>query len=266
MPLPIKPSQKEVERRQFDRFAEISKLILDGTIVESEEPDFLVHRPNITLGIELTDLFWEQQPGKTPPQATESLRGMIAEAAGKIYSSQGLPALHVSVHFSHGYVLRKRDITRLSEAIAKLVSANRPDEGGHFEEEYDWENREYFPEEINRISAWRLSGQDRPFFTSPGAAFIPKLEIKDIERALELKEPKLKSYRRNCTEVWLVINCDAGRLATVFEHDEKVLSHQFRSGFDRVFLFRHMAGKVHELCLLQNLELKPPTDPHPPTI
>ena len=244
-----KPTQKQVERWQFDRFRKVSGELAEYRVVDCEEPDFLVHGSERSVGVELIDLYWEQTLGAMPHQAIESLRARIAERAGRIYAASGLPPLHVSIHFNPNFTPTKKDVPRLSHAIAKLVAANVPEEGCSFEEDYDWLNREYFPEEISHLRAARFPVMQKSFFSSPGAAFIPELTKEDIERALVSKEPKVSSYRRQCSELWLVINCDGGHLATVFEHDDEAVRDVFASSFDRVFLFRHIAAKVHELRL-----------------
>jgi hypothetical protein len=241
-----KPSQKEAERWQFDRFRRLSGLLADRGMVEDEEPDFLVSDGRV-VGVELTELFWEDGAGVVPHQAMEALRARIAEVAWGKYDAKGLPPVHVSAHFNPSYIPSKRDVPRLADAIANWAAAHVPEEGSSFSEDYDWDNREYFPDEVNHLGIWRSAGFEKSFFSSPGAAFIPELARSDIERALRLKEPKVQTYRKKCEEAWLLINCDGGRLSNVFELEDAVLEEDFESSFDRVFLFRHMAGKIHEI-------------------
>lgn len=241
-------SKKQIERRQFDRFRHISGLLAIGEIVEDEEPDFLVSDSRV-VGVELTDLFWEEVPGTVPHQAIEALRTRIAKEAWRRYEARHLPAVHVSVYFNPSYVARKQDVKRLSESITSWAAAHIPQMDSEFSEEYDWENREYFPEEVDHLGIWRFHSFNKSFFSSPGAAFIPELTRNDIKRALRLKEPKVQTYRQKCVEAWLVINCDGGRLSNVFELEDAVLEEDFVSSFDRVFIFHHMAGRIHELSI-----------------
>lgn len=249
--MPPQPlSKKQVERWQLDRFIEAFHSFPRGSIEESEEPDFIVDSTERLIGIELTDLYWESPEAGVPQQAQESLRFRIVQAAQSLYGARGLPNLHVSIHFNPSYIPKKRDVQRLAAAIDKLVSNNVPAPGQSYNESYDWENRGYFPEEIYQVGSWNLPGAQGPFFTSPSAAFVPTLESDDIVRALSSKESKLSRYRLRCKEVWLLINFDGGQLSTFFEHDEKVVQQSYLSGFDRVFLLRHVGNKLHELKLL----------------
>lgn len=244
-------TQKQIERWQFDRFIDLCCFEPPEEIKETEEPDFIIRQDGRSVGVELTDLYWEPAPGSVPHQAIESLRARAVDKACSLYSAKGLPALHVSVHFNPSYVPHKKDVSRLAHSVATLIANNVPEEGERFEEDYNWVNRNYFPEEICHVGAWRLPGEDRSLFTSPGAAYVPKLTKNDIERTLVQKEPKISNYRKKCDEIWLVINCDGGQLSTVFEHDDSVLLEEFYSDFDRAFLLRHVAGRVHELKVNQ---------------
>lgn len=243
------PTKKQVERWQLDRFASLFSSFPLGTIEKSEEPDFVVLTPERRVGIELTDLYRETPEGAVPQQAQESLRDRIAKTAGRKYAELGLPPLHVSVHFNPQHMPLKQDVERISTMIANLVAKNVPPPGSSFREDYDWVNRDYFPEEVIHVGAWNLPGADAPFFTSPSASFVPSLEPGDIERALDLKEPKLARYRQRCDELWLLVSCDGGQLSTFFEHEDDVVERTYRSGFNRAFLLRHVAGKLHELRL-----------------
>lgn len=249
-----KPTKKQVERRQFDRFRQIHGALTEGNVVEDEEPDFLVSEGRL-VGVELTELYWEEVSGALPHQATEALRDRIAEMAWRKYDGKELLPVYVSAHFNPSCVLSKRDVPRLSDAIANWAANHIPAEGSPFYEDYDWENRAYFPEEVDHLSIWRFPGFKKSFFSSPGAAFIPELCRNDIERALRLKDPKVETYRKKCDEAWLLINCDGGRLSNAFKLSDGVLDEVFDSSFDRVFLFEHVAAKVHELRLRRAAKL-----------
>lgn len=243
------PSKKEVERWQFNQFISLFPGFPAGQIETSEEPDFIVDTGDLKIGVELTDLYWENPVDSSPQQAQESLRFRIAETAQRLYEKEGLPNLYASIHFNSQYVLRKSEVQRLSKMIADVLVKNVPSIGQSYGEEYDWDNRDYFPEEIMHISAYNFPSAEQSFFHSPSAAFVPTLEEKDIRRVLLLKADKLARYRERCNEVWLLINCDVGQLSSFFKHEEAVLQLSYQSHFDRVFLCRHMEHKIHELFL-----------------
>lgn len=187
--------------------------------------------------------------GSSPQQAQESLRFRIAETAQCLYENGGHPNLYASIHFNPQYVLKKSEVQRLSKLIADVLVKNVPSIGQSYGEEYDWINRDYFPEEIMSISAYNFPSARQSRFYSPSAAFVPTIEEKDIRRVLLHKANKLARYRKRCNEVWLLINCVVGQLSSFFKHEEAVLQLSYQSHFDRVFLCRHMEHKIHELFL-----------------
>lgn len=243
------PTKKEVERRQLDRFIEALPTFPEGSIEESEEPDFIIRSSRRSIGIELTSLYWETPQVGISQQAQESLRHRIIKTAERLYSARNLPSLQVSIHFSPNYTPNKKDVQRLASAIDGLISQRVPMVGNSYSEDYDWENRNYFPEEINHICAWNLPNTEASFFSSPSAAFVPILESNDILRVLASKESKIPRYRQRCDEVWLIVNFDQGQLSTFFEHNEDVVEQIYSSDFDRIYLLRHIGSRIYELKL-----------------
>ncbi|MFN8011131.1 MAG: hypothetical protein U0P81_06975 [Holophagaceae bacterium] len=239
------PTKKEIERWQFDRFALAFSGVPPGPVEETEEPDFIIGSGQ--LGIELTSLFHEPKANDRPLQEQESLQLNIVNSARRQYADLGLPPLHVSVHFNAHHSLRKADVPRLANQLCEWVQRNIPAIGSSIGEGYDWFNRDYFPEEVDQLKAWNLPGLTESEFTAPSCSWVPELSRADIERAVASKEPKLPSYRKRCSEVWLLICCDCGGLSTLFDVPELALEEAFATRFDRLFLFRLLPNKLHEL-------------------
>ena len=245
-----KPSKKEMERNQLESFKRNWPNFPDCVIEEREEPDFLLLCEEHTIGIELTELYWEPPAEGVSVQAREMMQERIVERACRLYTEQGLPGVHVSVHFKRSFLPTKADVYRLADMIAAWAVKNVPEppvRGARFEEDYDYLNRDYFPEEVTGLSihVWP-EGYDSSF-SSPSASFIPNLEEKDIRRTLQLKESKVVRYREACDEVWLLVNSDFGPLSSFFERSEEVFNSDFVSTFDRVFFMAHVGSGPKEL-------------------
>jgi hypothetical protein len=86
-------------------------------------------------------------------------------------------------------------------------------------EQYDWENRDYFPEDLHAISVHSFPSATRPFFNAPGATRLSHLTPEDVQRALDAKEPKYATYKAQCDAAWLVINRDVAFMSTWFEFE-----------------------------------------------
>jgi hypothetical protein len=171
--------------------------------------------------------------------------------AGNLYSKYGLNPIQVSVFFNQQCVLKKRDKKRFSNAIVDIVIQNLPLDGHCLVLEYDCDNTNHFPEEIVRIRIWNTSDIERSFYSAPFMAFIPTITPEDIMRTLLSKESKVERYRERCQEIWLLINCEIYHFSTHFKHEDNVVQQAYYSGFDRIFLIYHIAGKVYELNVIR---------------
>lgn len=244
-------SKKDYEKILFDRFVMLKGDLPAGTVEQTEEPDFLLHCANEggSLGIELTALHWAATGKDQPAQAREAMLRRIAEMARDRYAATAQPSVTVSIHFSPFFNPTKAISSSLAESIAKVVQRNLPPMDETTNEEYTWDNRDYFPEEVNSLSVSRFTGHKEIFFSAPQAAFIPQLMRTDLERAITPKEAKVAAYRKKADEVWLVVTCDGGGLSGSYDFDEAMLNPAFVSGFDRIFLMRSLAARVHELLV-----------------
>lgn len=243
----IVKSKKDIERWQLDRFASICPTFPAGPIISSEEPDFIVVTKKRKIGIELTDLYWQTINSELPRQSQETLWSRIVNVAERDYSKSGLTPLYVTVTFNQKSSLKKKDVERISTGVFDVVIRNVPLPGQNSVEEYDWDNRMYFPEEIARISVCNIKSMTESFFCVSSTAFIPTLSSEDISRIMSSKESKLEQYMNACDEVWLLVNYDCTPFSTFFKIDESVISLAYDSGFNRVFFMGHQTPKIYEL-------------------
>ncbi|MBM3340689.1 MAG: hypothetical protein FJY56_01030 [Betaproteobacteria bacterium] len=240
--------KKRIERALLEQFVRALREIPAGEVEATEEPDFLVHLPNRTLGLEVSELHRPTPDGEVPSQAAEAMRRRVVARAQDIYVARGLPAVHASVHLDSRKSISKGEVESLATSIATLVARNVPvaDDQTVYED-YNWENRSYFPENVSRVSVGRFSGVTKTFFGCPGATFVPQLTREDIVRVLARKETKRTRYQSRCSELWLVVVADLAAMSTWFEFDSTVLDVEYSTGFDRVFLFRQFPQLAHEL-------------------
>jgi hypothetical protein len=242
------PTKKAIERHYLERFAATFDSFPSGDVQETEEPDFLIVGKTRTVGIELTELHRESRAGTIPQQASEAMRNRVVARAQAIYATTGGPPIRCSIHFQERHI-EKAEVESLASSIAALATRNRPPPNESRQEEYDWNNRDYFPDTINTITVHRLDAITETHFLCPGATWVASLSKADIQRALIAKEGKYSAYRSRCSEAWLLIDTDVGSMSTWFQLDSAALSKTFKTSFDRVFVFRHFGAKVHELAV-----------------
>ena len=173
-------------------------------------------------------------PSLSPPNST--------------HHPHNLPSLSLSVRLHHSPSLLPPSPTSVFTKSVRTLSNWPPGPDASCEGEGAGR-----PEEVFLLRAWRLRGMEHSFFGMSGGGWLPRLKAADIERTLMLKAQKVERYRSTCDEVWLVINCDIRPLSTLFEFDEAAISAPFISGFDRAFLLRHTARKIHELPLVRGI-------------
>lgn len=246
--------KKQIERFQLVRFKELLSNFPVGEIEATEEPDFLIHCSNGIIGVELTELHREVPPGVRPQQANEEMKRRIMTRAHQLYDESGLPPVQVNVLFSLHHEIQKTEVEDLAKNVLKLAVSNLPDAGKSYEESYNWINREYFSEKLNKIFIRRWDGIDKSHFNAPSATWIGMLSSTDILRVLQSKECKISSYRKRCTEVWLLISMNTQAMSTWFELDPDVLLQKFDTRFDRVFILSNFQGQVYELSCYQASE------------
>ncbi len=229
-------NQKDRERHQLERFKAKFSEFPAGTIVPTEEPDFLVEENGRVAGIELIEFYRETPSNQLPRQASEKLKNQIVEQARSIFEGDGGRALYVYVSFGFHLDLRKSRISELASKLAKIVSDNPVSIDESVELENEWNNLDYFPEEFISVHILRPAFITDALWAVPDADVIPRFSVDKIQQVIDKKNMLITSYRKKSQELWLLI-VHGFSLSSTFENEENVLEHKYRSGFDRVFLF-----------------------------
>jgi len=151
----------------------------------------------------------------------------------------------VSVRFNDQFALDKASVMPLATRVADWAAAHVPQTGASFAE--DPLNRAYFPRGLRALRVDRQEWMRRSRFSVSDAAWVPELAVSEVRRALERKKSRYGAYLNKCSEVWLVINVDAGQLSTTFEIGDAIAETTYESPFDRVFLLQHMTPHLSEL-------------------
>jgi hypothetical protein len=245
--MPNNESEKKREEKFFvERF--LSKVDLHYIIEPGEAPDFLLHDQSKTTGLEVTRLFHPPGTVGMPRRAIESLREDVVERARSLYQNTENPIVHVSVFFSSSKTFNKPRVSALANELKNLVLRNLPPlPDSHNDEEYDWINRDWFPEEIHRISVWRISTLTISHWSAPDAEYEPSCTPETIQNVIAKKAARFEAYSKVVSECWLLLVLDDFRLSGMFKLPESVLSYQYESPFRRVYLLKAFSGDVFQL-------------------
>ena len=90
-------------------------------VERSESPDFIFNQGGIKKGLEITVFHLPAQKGKKTHQETVSLRRRVVNAAERLHSTAGGPALYLHAIFNEHVRLRKSTVTYLAKKLTRVV-------------------------------------------------------------------------------------------------------------------------------------------------
>ncbi|HWN08618.1 MAG TPA: hypothetical protein VNO50_04990 [Pyrinomonadaceae bacterium] len=245
-------TKKEIERYHLELFRETCPDFPSGTIVDSEEPDFLVENGSATIGIELTEMYREAPESGRPMQASEKLTDGLVEEARSIHDLRGGPVLTVRAEFDLGSKFGKARRSQVASNLADLVLANCPDIGDEVKLENNYDDLDVFPEEITRIRIQRSPYRSRSLWTAPHAAFIPSMDVGILQERIDEKNKRAAVYRKRTSEIWLVVIYNLSlSLASSFERCSEAFQQTYRSDFDRTFMLDAFGRSSVELTTVR---------------
>jgi hypothetical protein len=68
-----------------------------------------------------------------------------------------------------------------------------------------------------------------------------------LQRTIDAKAGKYKTYRKHCSECWLVLVADSSKPSATIHPDERSLAHEYRSPFERTYFPDYGMGRLHTL-------------------
>jgi hypothetical protein len=236
--------KKEWERRCLERVKSGYEGFPAGTVIADEEPDFLVWSSEKSCGIELVQYVRGQGKDGSRLRCREELHDKIVASAQKKHEARSAIALSVHVHWFHHRELRGSDVGWVSDELSKLVSEYESldvNESTAIEPHYTAEVNDY----ITRVSVRRRSsGRNAWSNVEVGPGEADGRELQDL---ISLKNPKVNTYLKKCSEVWLIIVADGRRISSSGELNNRVRQMKFESEFHNVLYFDAEADSVIEL-------------------
>lgn len=240
-------AKKDLERQYLDRVRDLLADFPPGVVHEGEQPDFLVATADRVIGIEITELHRANNSQPVPMQGREAIRDQIVQRAKALYEGEKGPLINCCVHLKD-LSYRRTDIEPLAAKIAALAKRNIPPKGMPAKrEQYDWVNREYFPEEVDYIRVARFEGLTENFFGTAGSTWAEPLTPDTVRAVIDAKEGNIDEYLRRCAEVWLVIVTDGQTMSTWFNSADQVKAAAFTTRFARVIILRLFGSELIEL-------------------
>lgn len=239
--------KKQRERIHIERFLGANSSLPSGTIEDSERPDFLLHTDQGLIGMEVTRVVADPESDGTTPMEQDSLRDRVLTGVKKCLDDLKDRSAIVSVFFDDSVKITKNNVDGIARRISKLVSdCIRTLEDSDYDS-FSISDEELLPEEILEILIYTGSTLKSFSVSLPKFFHASSLSVDSLSAKISNKESVALSSNLKFREVWLVVVMEGLSKGTTFEVDDSILSHTYKTKFDRVFLFGSFEKKTFEL-------------------
>ena len=231
--------KKAIEIAQMHRFLDVAGLLDDGVLVPGEAPDFTYETAGRRIGIEIRTLF-----DKRPIEDAARRKRIVTQAQRLVAGDNRFDGLRLWVAFGNAPL---PTIKEGAEELVRQVSGLVPRRTfARIEQDRSclFRTISFFPNDAE--AKWRAVGNAE----SPEELTRPVLQ-----RAVDEKGRRVRHYRRDCTELWLLL------VLPLFPAREPAFG-QLRwpaagerwgvtTEFDRVFVFEEDSGEpLHEMTTI----------------
>jgi hypothetical protein len=138
-------------------------------------------------------------------------------------------------------------VPTVAAALKRLVAAMNVGEGQVLRWDYDWVNRDLFPDEIVAVRVAKLAALTKSHWSCPDAGLVPDVEPRQIQAVIDEKAGRLHDYRQECSAVWLVIVADGFSISTMHTVTRAAARHRYWSPFDRTLYFENFSRQAISL-------------------
>jgi len=239
-------NKKGFERWIIDLFVSTIPELISATVVECENPDFLLRTGQITIGLELTCLLDETLSERDTAQQR------VVERSKELYDKQGLPPIHVDVMFIDHRFPARRDVDATARQIVRAIVSHMPpmDEHVTIKRNYRYHHDDsYLPKQVAFISLCRSHVMDHSFFGRMDGGFARLITPQLVQDTISVKNRRVSAYLNRCATAWLVIAYDTGGMKSLFKPAPEVALTQYESKFSRMFLFNRFTKMTTELTI-----------------
>lgn len=190
-------------------------------------PDILVRAPDGVVGIEITQIFQEDE-------GVEGAQQAILSAARKQHLAAGGEPLFVNVSFAPGWPPRKPEAVA---TLRQLVFEHKPRLGsGACVYLRRATAPRLLPAWLQGLTILSSPGEADPAWIGGSVWSTVSLTPEKLEACVRKKEPKIDGYRRYCDRIWLLLVCDLYPMVASFSVPHEASAWSFRHKFDRVLL------------------------------
>jgi hypothetical protein len=248
-------SKKEREVRYVRLFQRLRADAPQAEPSPGERPDFTIAIPGGIVGLEVTEYYRPHVPNPNlrhsrPLQEQDALKNQIAERAQELFSAKFDRRVRVQLLFRPLDIVDGREVEELATAIADLVgSLPLIEEHVRFVP-----SREHsFPRQLTTVFAQVVAPDRYSYWEVVAAGSVVLLEPAHIIAIVLDKDSKLRNYRRDLAEAWLLIVQDYWSRASYAELSPEALNTIYESGFARIYFLRVFQSECVSLAVRQRI-------------
>lgn len=213
--------------------------------LDPPEPDVAVETPDGVIGVELTEL----NPKGQQRRKHEEEQDRVTQAAKELCDAAGLSPLEVKVFWSgHGedVTMTRARRSASAEQLMEFVSCHAPADGSPVFLNADRDPELDLPEGVYHVSIMRLPSPPS-FWSCPRVDWPREVAVEDLDPVMVRKNGKVKGYRGQYHEIWLLMVTGASGPATWGRVPESIRCTRFASPFNRAFLLNLVPVGLVEL-------------------
>ena len=238
--------KKDTERYFLKEFFKLVPELQALSPTDCEGPDFLCEVAGQQVGIEVTRFFFPSTGG-LPPQASEGYRSRLADELRDEHLKSGTTPAHVSVYmYRDDALLQPRQRIALRKELFAFVSGRIPPPGPCVEFDSGYLPKSLSESGIDSIKIINAKNTS-PCWSLPYASFLPESYPSTIQGIIHKKDMLVPKYRAKAEKLWLLILSGTDGLHSTMYLDRGILTHKYKTNFDRLFLFRTFGASAHEL-------------------
>jgi hypothetical protein len=241
--------KKQREKELLDEFAALYADFPIGTLVESEEPDFLVQTGSQVLGIELLEFHKKEDSQRSSQiRQRESFHEQLAQRAQALFEAKYQIPLQVMLH-GHGHQRNARppELELLASCVADLVEQHIPQ---ILFQTLDLDRSALRDAPvagvIHSFSITRLQSEAMGVWVFSEASW-PETSFDELQQEIAIKDTKVEKYLEQCSSVWLLIVVGGRYIATMAEFPGNLPEHSFQFRFERVLIYNRVTRNIFAL-------------------
>lgn len=236
------------ERHFFDRFVKLFPDLPDGIHHKTEAPDFLIKGDYETIGIEISKIPNEREPGEPySPSQKNAVEQKIAQEALKTFLAKHNIPLHVDFAFHDNIDVGKGRGKVLTVELAQLVAYNVTKKS--LESNFHVHLGQGLPRELMYCSIEFFPGITESIWYSAKGQMMPSLKKDHLLRIIGKKESRVDEYRTRADKLILLL-IEGVAADSWFDKIEPIPNNELNTRFDKVLIFRNLSDEIEPFAKL----------------